>query len=161
MIFNLGSIGIALLVMLPATFCAGMTLPLITYRLLRSSAGERAIGLVYSVNTLGSILGVILAVHVLMVALGVRGVLLVGAAIDVGLGVLLIASAERVPPRRATALPGPLGPAWSSSGRGDRLPHRSAPRRLGRVPRRQATMPADAAPAIPPGRQDRDRGHDD
>jgi spermidine synthase len=102
-IFNLGSTGIALLVMLPATFCAGMTLPLITYRLLRSSAGERAIGLVYSVNTLGSILGVILAVHVLMVTLGVRGALLVGAVIDVGLGVVLIASRRRAAPegRRA------------------------------------------------------------
>ncbi len=118
-IFNLGSIGIALLVMLPATFCAGMTLPLITYRLLRSSAGERAIGLVYSVNTLGSILGVILAVHVLMVALGVRGALLVGAAIDVGLGVLLIASGRRAGPARHGAA-WAAGPAWSSSCRGDR-----------------------------------------
>ncbi|HXZ48103.1 MAG TPA: fused MFS/spermidine synthase [Usitatibacter sp.] len=96
-LFNLGSTGIALLVMLPATFCAGMTLPLITYRLLRSSAGERAIGLVYSVNTLGSIAGVVLAVHVLMTTLGLRGALLTGAAIDVGLGVVLIAS------RRAAA----------------------------------------------------------
>ncbi|HXS52201.1 MAG TPA: fused MFS/spermidine synthase, partial [Usitatibacter sp.] len=42
LLFNLGSVAISLLVMLPATFCAGMTLPLITYRLLRSSSGERA-----------------------------------------------------------------------------------------------------------------------
>jgi spermidine synthase len=96
LIFNLGSMGIALLVMLPATFCAGMTLPLITYRLVRSAAGERAIGMVYSVNTLGSILGVILAVHVLMVTLGLRGALLVGAAIDVGLGVMLIGVRGRI-----------------------------------------------------------------
>ena len=46
---------IALLVMLPATFCAGMTLPLITYRLLRSPTGEKALGAVYAVNTLGAI----------------------------------------------------------------------------------------------------------
>jgi len=109
-IFNLGSTGIALLVMLPATFCAGMTLPLITYRLLRSSAGERAIGLVYSVNTLGSILGVILAVHLLMVTLGARGALLVGAMIDVGLGVVLIAS------RRRGAGPGRRGATWAAAG---------------------------------------------
>ena len=91
LIFNFGSIAISLLVMLPATFCAGMTLPLITYRLVRSSQGERAIGLVYSVNTLGSIAGVILAVHLLMTLLGVRGALLTGAAIDVALGVVLVA----------------------------------------------------------------------
>ena len=106
-IFNLGSTGIALLVMLPATVCAGMTLPLITYRLLRSSAGERAIGLVYSVNTLGSILGVILAVHLLMVTLGLRGALLVGAAIDVGLGVLLVAW-------RRGAAPAARGASWAA-----------------------------------------------
>ena len=55
LLFNLASTGIALLVMLPATFCAGMTLPLITYRLLRTPTGERAVGLVYAVNTLGAI----------------------------------------------------------------------------------------------------------
>jgi len=89
-LFNLASTVIALLVMLPATFCAGMTLPLITYRLLRSASGERALGLVYSVNTVGAIVGVVLAVHVLMVLLGMRGALITGAAIDVALGVVLI-----------------------------------------------------------------------
>ena len=34
---------VSLLIMLPATFCAGMTLPLIT-RILMKSGGERAIG---------------------------------------------------------------------------------------------------------------------
>ncbi|HET7729788.1 MAG TPA: fused MFS/spermidine synthase [Usitatibacter sp.] len=94
-LFNLASTGIALLVMLPATFCAGMTLPLITYRLLRTPSGERALGLVYSVNTVGAIVGVMLGVHVLMEALGMRGALLVGAAIDVVLGVVLILSRRR------------------------------------------------------------------
>ncbi len=89
-LFNMASTAIALLVMLPATFCAGMTLPLITYRLLRSRSGERALGLVYSVNTVGAIVGVVLAVHLLMAWLGMRGALLVGAAIDVALGVVLI-----------------------------------------------------------------------
>jgi spermidine synthase len=91
LIFNAASMGIALLVMLPATFCAGMTLPLITYRLLRSRSGERALGLVYSVNTVGAIAGVVLAVHLLMTWIGMRGALLVGAAIDVVLGVALLA----------------------------------------------------------------------
>jgi spermidine synthase len=89
-IFNLTSTAIALLVMLPATFCAGMTLPLITYRLLRSRSGERSLGLVYAVNTVGAIAGVILAVHLLLGWLGLHGALVVGAAIDVALGVALL-----------------------------------------------------------------------
>jgi spermidine synthase len=110
LLFNLGSVAISLLVMLPATFCAGMTLPIITYRLLRSPSGERAIGWVYSANTVGSILGVIVAVHVLMTWLGVRGALLVGAAIDVLLGVGLIAwRARALRPRWAQLAPIPIG----------------------------------------------------
>jgi predicted membrane-bound spermidine synthase len=89
-LFNVVSTVIALAVMLPATICAGMTLPLITYRLLRSESGERALGLVYSVNTLGSIVGVILAVHFLLPWLGLHLTLVAGAAIDVALGVLLL-----------------------------------------------------------------------
>ncbi len=81
---------ICLLVMLPATFMAGMTLPLITYHLLRSREGERSIGQVYAVNTLGAIIGVILAVHVGLPALGIKGTLLAGAAIDVALGIGLL-----------------------------------------------------------------------
>lgn len=93
-LFNLTSTTICLLVMLPATICAGMTLPLITYRLLRSPEGERSLGRVYAVNTLGSILGVVIAVHLLMPLVGVKATLIVGCAIDValGLGLLILAS---------------------------------------------------------------------
>jgi spermidine synthase len=89
-LFNVTSTFIALMVMLPATICAGMTLPLITYRLLRSSEGERSLGLVYSVNTAGAIIGVIAAVHLLIVWLGLHGTLVVGAGIDVALGLVLL-----------------------------------------------------------------------
>ncbi|HEU4994800.1 MAG TPA: fused MFS/spermidine synthase [Gemmatimonadaceae bacterium] len=90
--FLLTRYAIALLVMLPATFCAGMTLPLITRILMRQS-GERAIGAVYAVNTLGSIAGVILAGLVLMPVLGLKKLLVFGALIDIGLGVWLVALA--------------------------------------------------------------------
>ena len=53
--FNLASHAIAFAVMLPATFLAGMTLPLFTYALMRGGHGERAIGQVYAANTLGAI----------------------------------------------------------------------------------------------------------
>jgi spermidine synthase len=86
---------ISLLIMLPATFCAGMTLPLITRVLMRGGAGERAIGTVYAVNTLGSIAGVILAGLLLMPVLGLKKLLVFGALIDIGLGVWLVATSSR------------------------------------------------------------------
>jgi len=89
-LFLVASHGIALVVMFPATFCAGMTLPLITYTLLRGGQGEKAIGAVYSANTLGSILGVFFAAHVGMPFLGLKGLIACGAALDAGLGLALL-----------------------------------------------------------------------
>jgi spermidine synthase len=81
---------ICLAVMLPATFCAGMTLPLITRTLIVAGAGERAVGAVYAINTFGSIVGVALAGLVLMPLLGLKMLLIAGALVDIGLGVLLL-----------------------------------------------------------------------
>jgi len=89
-IFLASSHAIALAIMLPATFCAGMTLPLITYALLRAGGGERSIGAVYASNTLGAIVGVFAAAHVGLPLLGLKGLITAGAAIDVGLGMLLL-----------------------------------------------------------------------
>ncbi|HEX7221335.1 MAG TPA: hypothetical protein VF280_19190 [Burkholderiales bacterium] len=89
-LFNLSGAGLAALVMLPATFCAGMTLPLITAALLRRGAGEAAIGQVYAANTLGAIAGVILAVHMGLPVLGLKGTLIAGALVDVALGFFLL-----------------------------------------------------------------------
>src|SRR6266581_432607 len=58
-LFNLFGHALAFAVMLPATFLAGMTLPLFTQVLLRGGRGERAIGQVYAANTLGAIAGVL------------------------------------------------------------------------------------------------------
>ncbi len=93
--FSLARYGLALVVMLPATALAGMTLPLITSTLLRVGAGERAIGWVYATNTAGAIVGVTLAGLVLMPALGLKGMLVAGAALDMALGVALLAAARR------------------------------------------------------------------
>jgi predicted membrane-bound spermidine synthase len=89
--FNLGSHLIALAVMFPAAFCAGMTLPLITYALLRGGSGERAIGAVYAANTVGAIAGVFFAVHFGMPALGLKGLIAAGASLDIALGLALLA----------------------------------------------------------------------
>ena len=102
LLFNLSGQAIAALVMLPATFCAGMTLPLITGALLRSGAGEGAIGRVYAANTLGAIAGVLFAVHIGLPALGLKGALVVGSLVDVGLGLYLLY--RFAPSRRALVL---------------------------------------------------------
>ncbi len=97
--FNFFSHGIALAVMFPAAFCAGMTLPLITAALLRRGAGESAIGQVYAANTAGAIAGVVTAVHFGFPLLGLKGMIVAGAAIDVALGVALFAAAGGRAPR--------------------------------------------------------------
>jgi spermidine synthase len=88
--FTLARYGICLAVMVPATFCAGMTLPLITRTLLGLRSGEAAIGWVYGWNTLGSILGVVIAGLLLLPAIGLHAMLIAGAAVDMGIGVLLL-----------------------------------------------------------------------
>jgi predicted membrane-bound spermidine synthase len=106
-LFNLASNGIALAVMLPATFCAGMTLPLITHWLMHGGYGERAIGAVYASNTLGAILAVFFATHVGMPLLGLKGLLTLGAALDLTLGLALAwmaGSALRVQARVALSV---------------------------------------------------------
>jgi predicted membrane-bound spermidine synthase len=92
-LFLLASSAIALLVMLPATFVAGTTLPLLTFILLNRGHGERTIGSVYAANTVGAIVGVLAAVHLLMPALGVKGVVVIGAGLDLALGLALLALA--------------------------------------------------------------------
>jgi len=89
-VFNLFSHFIALGVMLPATFCAGMTLPLITYILLKRNHGEKSIGEVYASNTIGGLLGVFFAVHVGMPVLGLKGLITLGAGLDIGIGLVLM-----------------------------------------------------------------------
>jgi len=90
-LFNLAGALVAALVMMPATFCAGMTLPLLTAALLRRGRGEPAIGGAYAANTLGAIVGVLLAVHVGLPYLGLKSTLVGGALIDVALGFALLA----------------------------------------------------------------------
>src|SRR6266478_5904508 len=103
-LFLFSSHGIALAIMFPATFCAGITLPLITYALLHGGHGEKSIGAVYSANTLGSILGVFFAAHIGMPLLGLKGLIAAGAALDAGLGLVLLWRIAGVPRLRLGAL---------------------------------------------------------
>ena len=113
--FNWASHAISLAVMLPATFCAGMTLPLITFAALRGGGGERAIGSVYAANTVGAIIGVAISVHMLMPLFNAKGVIVAGAALDFGLGLLLlrrIAGNFRISPLAVASFLGSIVFLW-------------------------------------------------
>ncbi len=88
--FSLAKYGTSLLIMLPATFCAGMILPLVTRTLLVSGAGERAIGSVYAVNTLGAIVGAGTAGIILLPVLGLQNMIIAAAGLDIAIGVVLL-----------------------------------------------------------------------
>ena len=89
-IFNLGTGIIAILIMMPAAFFAGTTLPLFTVILLRGRHGESSIGRVYAWNTLGAILGVFLAIHFLIPVLGLKLALISAALVDIIIGLALL-----------------------------------------------------------------------
>lgn len=104
--FTMAKYGLCLIIMLPATFCAGMTLPLITRALMANGSGERAIGAVYGWNTLGSILGVMIGGLVLLPIIGLKPMLMTAAAIDIAIGILLLSRvsfAGQAPRRLALA----------------------------------------------------------
>ena len=88
-LFNFASAAIAMLLMFPTAFFAGMTLPVFTAALLRAGAAEQAIGKVYASNTIGAICGVFIAVHVLLPFVGMKSTILIAALIDIALGILI------------------------------------------------------------------------
>lgn len=110
-VFSIGSAAIALLVMFPAAFFAGMTLPLLTMALLRRGRGEASIGRVYAANTLGAIVGVFLTLHALIPLIGVRLAVTLAAVGDLALGLLLLRFAAQKPRRVAFAVSGTVAAA--------------------------------------------------
>jgi spermidine synthase len=88
--YSVASHAIALAVMLPTTFMAGMTLPLFTFVLLKSGGGEASIGRIYASNTVGAIIGVLFAVHIGLPFLGLKHLIVFGALLDIALGLLLL-----------------------------------------------------------------------
>ncbi len=109
--FHLASHSIAMLVMIPTTFFCGMTLPVMTHVLIRGGMGERAIGAVYAWNTAGAIAGVVLAVHVLMPLIGVKGVVICGASLHLLLGILYSSKSSTSASFRLASWPAVIGVA--------------------------------------------------
>lgn len=89
-LFNVGTALIAVLIMMPAAFFAGTTLPIFTVILLRDGQGESSIGRVYAWNTLGAILGVFATIHLLIPILGLKLALVLAALLDILIGIALL-----------------------------------------------------------------------
>jgi len=86
-LFNIGSNFIAFLIMLPATFCAGITLPLIIDILQKQGGQQSVIGKVYAVNTLGGIFGVLLGFNLLMPLFGLKYLMIIAGGLDIAAGI--------------------------------------------------------------------------
>lgn len=95
---------LCLALMFPAAFCAGMTLPLITWRLIRDTGRESFTGLVYGWNTVGSIIGAALGGLVLIPLIQLKWTIFAGAALDIFLGLILLAVSFRTPAGRRTVV---------------------------------------------------------
>lgn len=82
---------LVLAVLLLPTFLMGATLPVLVASLVRSS-GQIAsrVGLLYGVNTLGAVLGVLGATFVGFAWLGVRGTNTLAALLDIGVGAIAV-----------------------------------------------------------------------
>lgn len=107
-LYNLVSAVVSILIMAPAAFFAGMTLPLFTLALMRRGGGEASVGRIYAANTIGAIVGVFAAVHLLVPLLGLKYAMILAAVADLALGVVLLrpslTSAPRGKPAYVTAI---------------------------------------------------------
>ncbi len=109
-----------LMVLVPTTLMGG-TLPVLSKFAARElpHVGRR-IGALYAVNTLGAVIGTILAGFVLLEVLGVSRSVYLSAALNVGIGLLAMAVGSRIPEatgERGEAAPAPAaGPPAASSG---------------------------------------------
>lgn len=102
--YNAVTAAVAVAIMAPTAFFAGMTLPLFTVALLRCGAGEAAVGRIYAANTVGSIVGVFLAMHFLIPGAGLKLAMMTAAVADLALGVVLLRPASGGTVRRAPYL---------------------------------------------------------
>ena len=89
-LYNIVTASVAILIMVPAAFFAGMTLPLFTLGLIRIGRGEASVGRIYAANTIGAILGVFIAMHLLIPGAGLKLAMVIAAAADIVLGLVLL-----------------------------------------------------------------------
>ena len=90
-LYHLVQASICFLVMFIPTVCLGMTLPLVS-RIATDEVAKtgRSVGMVFSVNTVGTVLGAALTGLVLLPALGLSRVFGLGIAINVAIGIVIL-----------------------------------------------------------------------
>ena len=138
--------GLAVLALAPATVLMGATLPTLTRFLTRDGSLSRAFGRLYAANTIGAIVGTLVAGLVLIELLGLSGALAVGAACSAIAGLAALWLARGVPVQAVA--PEPRRPrsgarrAQSALARSSRGPAPTASRTV-------ATRPARDAPTGP------------
>jgi len=93
--FNIVSHVIAAALMIPTTIVAGMTLPVMTHYLMNAGSGEQAIGKVYAANTVGAIVGVLLAIHLLLPVVGTKGAVITAALMQAAIALLFLTRGQR------------------------------------------------------------------
>jgi predicted membrane-bound spermidine synthase len=103
-LFNVATALVAILIMCPAAFFAGMTLPIFTLELTRNGTGEAAVGRIYAANTFGAIVGVVATIALLIPIFGLKLAMTMAALADIALGVALYRSSIEVPGRRYLAI---------------------------------------------------------
>ena len=100
--------GLALLALGPATILMGATLPTLTRYLTRQADHlSAAFGALYAANTIGAILGTILAGFVLIELLGLTGSLLVGASCSAVAGLIAVLLDRRMAASTGGSVPEP------------------------------------------------------
>jgi spermidine synthase len=88
----LGRFTLALIALLLPTLLMGATLPFLVRAVVERGRGlARGVGLLYGVNTLGAVFGVVLATFVLFPTIGVYWTNVAGALADLGVGVIALA----------------------------------------------------------------------
>ena len=102
-ILNVSGHFASMMVMFPAAFCAGMTLPLATSALLVRGHGEASIGRIYGANTAGCIFGAAFATHLGMEAFGVKGLTGLGAMTDLAMASAVVVFGMRINARMVFA----------------------------------------------------------
>ena len=88
--WSLFKYALSVLWMVPTSFFAGMTLPLITVILTRAFKSEAPIGKVYGWNTVGSIIGSAGGGLILLPFLQLKGALVLAAVLDFAIGFVLL-----------------------------------------------------------------------
>jgi spermidine synthase len=87
-LFLIFSAFVCLIMVFPASFWAGMTLPLLTRSAL--GFGPKVVGYLYAWNTAGCMLGAIVATHLLLANIGIKLTLILAGALDIFLGLYLL-----------------------------------------------------------------------